>query len=145
MNANDVRVALYRGFTERGGAPSSPELAAELGMSIEAVEAALEELSSDDVIALLPGTHTVWLAHPFSSGTERFQAHSGGRSWDAICIWDALGILALLGVDGAVTGTCPDCDESLELQVSGGEMAPTDHVVHFEVPAARWYEDIAYT
>jgi hypothetical protein len=146
VNGNDVRVEIYRSFVERGSAPVPHEIAAALGLSVEDVEAALDELARDDVIVLLPGTHLVWLAHPFSAATAPFRVTSGDRSWDAICIWDALGILAVAGVDGDVTTACPDCSSPLEVSVREGEVrAPGDYLVHYGVPAARWYEDVGYT
>ncbi|HEV2754616.1 MAG TPA: organomercurial lyase [Actinomycetota bacterium] len=146
MSTNDVRVAIYRSFVDRGRAPLPHEIAASLGIGVREVESSLEELASDDVLVLLPGTHLVWLAHPFSAATSPFRVTSGDRTWDAICIWDALGILAVAGVDGDVTTACPDCGSPLEVLVRGGEVeAPAEYLVHYGVPAARWYEDVGYT
>jgi hypothetical protein len=95
---------------------------------------------------LNPGTHEIWLAHPFCATPAPFETSVGDRTWDAICIWDALGTLALLDSDGRVRTACPDCGEPLEAEVRDGEVvAPHDNVVHYGVPAARWYEDVAYT
>lgn len=146
MRTDDVRVAIYRSFVDRARAPVPHEIAAALHISVAAVEDALDELARDDVVALLPGTHLVWLAHPFSAATSPFRVVSGDRSWDAICIWDALGILAVAGVDGEVTTACPDCGSPLEVSIRSGEAhAPADYVVHYGVPAASWYEDVGYT
>lgn len=121
------------------------ETASALGLEPAEVIGALQRLHDDDVIVLLPGTHFVWLAHPFSALAAPFEVTSGPDRWDAICIWDALGVLALTGRDGHVTTLCPDCGERLTLELRDGEILPTAHVVHFGVPAARWYEDVAYT
>jgi Alkylmercury lyase len=146
MSTNDVRVAVYRSFIDEGGAPMPAELAAKLQMSVDAVESALEELHEADVIALAPGTHNVWLAHPFSALDAPFKVTSGGRVWDAICVWDALGVLALLEADGSVATACPDCGEDLRIQVGDGAIASANvEVVHYGVPANRWYEDVGYT
>jgi len=142
---NDVRVHVYRSFLERGRPPMPLEAAAALGVGEREVRSALRRLHDDDVIALLPGTDFVWLAHPFSALAAPFEVVSGERRWDAICIWDALGVLAIAKRDGRVRTMCPDCAEPLELEVRNGEIATSDFVVHFGVPAARWYEDLAYT
>ena len=68
-----------------------------------------------------------------------------GRSYHGNCVWDALGVIAMLGSDGEVETSCADCDSPLELSVRDGALAPTDTVVHFAVPAARWWEDIVFT
>ena len=146
VTTDDVRVAIYRSFLDRGRPPMPAELAAQLGAPVARIERAFEKLAAADVIALLPGTHFVWLAHPFSAAAGPFRVASGDRSWDAICVWDGLGILAIAGVDGTVTTSCPDCGEGLEVAVAGGVVrTPAEHVVHFGVPAARWYEDVGYT
>ncbi len=145
MPINDVRVEIYRSFVEEGRAPLPIEIANKLGAPLVDIERALMRLHDDDIIALLPGTHLIWLAHPFAGSDSPFKVISQDRTWDAICIWDALGILAVLGADGEISTPCPDCGEELRFVVKNGKLGPTDHIVHFGVPAARWYEDVGYT
>lgn len=143
---NEVRVAIYRSFVEDSRAPTKDEIAQSLGITPADVDDALEELDATDVIALHPGTHDIWLAHPFCAEPTSFETRSGDRRWDAICIWDALGVLAVVGVDGRVETACPDCGETLAIDVRAGAISSgRDYVVHYGVPAARWYEDIAFT
>jgi hypothetical protein len=131
---------------QEGRAPSPAELATSLAMAEQDVIEALRSLAGDDVIALQPGTDQIWLAHPFCALDAPFVVSAEDRRWDAICIWDALGILAIGDIDGVVETECPDCDAPLRVEVSGGRStAPTKAVVHFGVPASRWYEDIAHT
>ena len=146
MSSDEVRVAIYRSFVETGRPPMPVDLAADLDAPLEEVEAALRALAAQDVIALIPGTSFVWLAHPFSAAAAPFGVTAGERSWDAICIWDALGILALVESDGHVTSRCPDCNAGLTVHVRGGEVtAEEPYVAHYGVPASRWYEDVGYT
>jgi Alkylmercury lyase len=144
--ADDVRVEIYRTFTEKGRAPTSEEIAAALEVSVDEAESATRELADQRVIAFHPGTTRVWLAHPFCDGDAPFEVRSGDRRWAGICIWDSIGILALLGIDGEVTTDCPDCGEPIELSVSQGKLeGDAGLVIHYGVPASRWYEDVAYT
>ena len=146
MDRGVVRVEIYRSFIERGRAPVAADLAAQLGSSVEEVEDALALLAEEDIIALMPGTRLIWLAHPFCASHAGFTVTSGGRTWDAICIWDAVGILAVLESDGGVATRCPDCAEELRVTVSDGSIASADDVVvHYGVPASRWYEDVGHT
>lgn len=122
------------------------DLAAAAGVPLAEVEAALRELAEQDVVALIPGTSFVWLAHPFSAAAAPYRITSGERSWDAICIWDALGVLALVDRDGRVEARCPDCNHELTVEVRAGAVAaPEAYVAHYGVPARRWYEDVGYT
>lgn len=141
-----VRVEIYRSFIEESRAPSPADLAASLNLSGSNVIDAMRVLARDDVIELMPGEDTIWLAHPFCAVQAPFQVRAAGREWHAICIWDALGILAITRSDGVVDTTCPDCGQSLQITVSDDRLeAPSDSVVHYGVPARRWYEDVAFT
>ena len=68
-----------------------------------------------------------------------------GRTYWGVCVWDALGIPAALHADGTVTARCGDCDEEIVLEVRDGALARGEGVVHFAVPAIRWWENIAFT
>jgi hypothetical protein len=143
---NAVRVELYRWFIDETQAPSAEELSSALALSNHDIRTSLRELAASDVIAFQPGTENLWLVHPFCATDAPFTVTSGDNRWDAICIWDALGILALVEADGTVGTTCPDCEDQLDISVTDGEViAPPGVLVHFGVPAARWYEDIGYT
>ena len=85
------------------------------------------------------------MASPFSGVPTAYTAEADGRSWAANCAWDGLGILAALGRDGAVQTTCSDCGEPLALDIRGGQLAETEAVAHFLVPAAAWYDDLVHT
>lgn len=141
-----MRVAVYRSFVETGRPPMPVELATAAGVPLADVEAALRKLADADVLALVPGTSFVWLAHPFSAAAAPFRVESGDRRWDAICIWDALGILALIESDGRVETRCPDCGDPLTVEVrAGAAVAPEGYVAHYGIPARRWYENVGYT
>lgn len=146
MDSHEVRVEIYRSFVQTGRPPMPVEIAFAHRVPLDEVEAAIHELARDDVIALIPGTSFVWLAHPFSAAAAPFRVTGVHHSWDAICIWDALGILALVGSDGRVDTRCPDCGDALAVEVRDGEVvAPGGFVAHYGVPASRWYEDVGYT
>lgn len=145
-DTNEVRVELYRSFVEDCRAPEPAEIATALEMSLDAVRGSLRELADQDVIAFRPGTEEVWLAHPFCATDAPFDVSAGTRRWDAICVWDALGILALTETDGSVETACPDCKKPLLLSVADGRVVGSkDSIVHFGVPARRWYEDVGFT
>jgi len=142
----DVRMHIYGAFLERGTPPTVVETARTLKLADADAAAAYDRLAAGRVIVLRPGTRDVLMAAPLSAVPTRFNVRlANGRSYYANCVWDALGVMALLGSDGGVDATCADCDAALELRVRGGKLAPSDAVVHFAVPAARWWEDIVFT
>jgi hypothetical protein len=44
------------------------------------------------------------------------------------CALDAIGIPVALGLDASVTTTCPQCEETLHIEIQDGEPEPNDHV-----------------
>ncbi len=55
------------------------------------------------------------------------------------------GIPAALHADASVHTTDAHSGEPITLEVRDGQPVPQPCVIHFAVPAARWWEDILYT
>jgi Alkylmercury lyase len=143
---NRVRLHIYERFLAEGRPPTTVETAEALGIPTDESEAAYRRLEQGRVIVLAPGTTNVWMANPLSAVPTRFRVVTDdGRSWWGNCVWDGLGVLAMVGSDGMVDSSCPDCGEKIELRVEDGELQPVDAVIHFAVPAARWWENIGFT
>jgi len=123
-------------FAERARPPSPADVDATAGDYRRLAETHAVVLGEDGSIVI---------ANPFSGVPTAYTAEAGGRSWDANCAWDALGILAALRRDGTVRTSCSDCGEPLALHVRGGALVGTDAVAHFLVPAAAWYDDLVRT
>jgi hypothetical protein len=140
-----IRHAIYKIFAE-GGIPLSATIAHQLHISIDIVRAAMERLHAAHAIVLDPRTREVWMALPFSSVPTPFMVKGiGARSWYANCAWDAFGIPILLGVDAVIATTCQDCDGPIVYRVEGGRLVDAHGVVHFGVPAAKWWDNIGFT
>jgi hypothetical protein len=141
----NVRLHIYGRFVEEEHPPTVKETARALGLPAAEVSDSFRRLAEGRVIVLEPGTLDVWMANPFSSRPTSFRVETGDRRYWGTCVWDAPGILAMLGDDGDVSTTCPDCDQSLVMRVRGVSLEPLEAVAHFAVPAARWWEDIGFT
>jgi hypothetical protein len=142
----DVRLHVMRTLLDTGRAPSVGETAAALGLSEAEAEDAYRELAASHVIELHPGTLDVWMVHPLSAVPTAYVATVEGRDHFTNCIWDALGAVAMLGGTGFVRTACEDCGDSLQVDLVQGELAGApEGVVHFAIPASRWYEDIGAT
>jgi hypothetical protein len=141
-----IRNHVYSSFVRRATAPSAAETARELGLPATEVEAAYRRLHDGHALVLQPGSLEIRMLNPFSAVETPHRVETGERSWYANCAWDALGIPAALHTDGSVHSECPDCGEPLELEVRDGDLVRgRDLLVHFVVPARRWWEDIAFT
>jgi DNA-binding transcriptional MocR family regulator len=144
--ANRVRLSIYRRFIEAGAPPPAAETAETLDIPLDQVERAYRTLADEHVIVLEPGTVDVWLANPLSARPTAFRVDAGSRGrWWGSCVWDALGVLAMLDADGTVSTRCADCEEPLGLAVKSRRLMPSETVGHFLIPAADWWEDIGFT
>jgi DNA-binding transcriptional MocR family regulator len=140
-----VRRAIYRRFIGTGHAPSHEDLAADTGEGVPEVEAALERLAARRMIALVPGSRSIWMAHPFSAVPTAYPVETAEARYLANCAWDALGIPALLGTDSRTRTTCADCGETLEIRVEDGRAYSDGERVHFGVGPRRFWEDVGFT
>ncbi|HUH15666.1 MAG TPA: organomercurial lyase [Gaiellaceae bacterium] len=148
MDELDLRIRnhLYTSFVRDGSARAPAQAAAELGLGEAEVAAAYLRLHDAHALVLHPETTEIRMLNPFSAVETPHRVEAGGRSWFANCAWDALGIPGALHTDGHVESSCPDCGEPVELEVRDGELVRgADLLVHFVVPARRWWDDIGFT
>jgi hypothetical protein len=139
-----VRVGIYRFFVDQGRPPVPAELCEIVDMDQASVEDVLRRLHENHVVVLAPGTPYIWMANPLSALPTPFVADTSGRKWFGNCIWDALGIVAMLDGTGSVSTWCPDCREPLQVSVENNRLTSGEGVVHFAVPAAHWWDDIGF-
>jgi hypothetical protein len=142
---NRVRLAIYERFVEDAQPPTVAEVAAELGITVDEAEGAFRRLESARVIVLAPGTLNIWMANPLSAVPTPFHVETPRGTYWGNCIWDAFGVVAMLGGDGEVSTSCGDCGEPMTLAVEARRLAPAEGIAHFAVPAARWWENIGFT
>lgn len=117
----DLRRQIMVAFAETGAPP--PLTAAD--------EPVLRRLAERHVV-VLDEAGAIRMAHPFAAHRDGASVAADGRTWWGSCAWDAYGIAAALGLRD------PDI-------ASGGVRAGPGVVFRVEVPAARWWEDIAFT
>lgn len=147
----NVRLAVMEGFLLEQ-VPSVSSVASAMQVDVGEVESAFGRLAAGRAIVLVPGSHDILMAAPFAGKQTDFRVLVAGRSYYANCVWDALGISAMLAgarrsADAEIRTRCRDCGEPLSLAVRSGNVTaePPDPVVHFSVPAAHWWDDIVFT
>ena len=143
--APEVRLHVYRRFLEDGSPPSVADVADALGISSDAAEAAFRELEAGRVLVFEPGTLDIWMANPLCARSTGFRVSTASGSWWGTCVWDAFGIPAMLDEDAVIATVDPTTREPIELRIEGRELAPTEAIAHFSVPARHWWDDIGYS
>lgn len=141
-----VRLEVLAATTGSGRVPDAEAVAQSLVASSGDVIEAFRGLTDSHVYVAEPGDPTrLRMANPFSAVPTSFRVEVNEKSYFGNCVWDALGIVSLLGGDGLVSTACPDCHELLEVRVAGRRLEPVDAVVHFSIPARHWWDDIIHT
>jgi len=140
-----LRAEIYQCMAATTVAPTPDELAAWSGRSRDAILQDLDALEAHHHLALLPDRSGVWMAHPFSGIPTGFPVDTErGRFW-ANCAWDALGIPAILGVDGWTRTRCAATGETVEYGVEAGMRVGDEGFVHLLVPPRAAWDDIGFT
>jgi hypothetical protein len=140
-----IRLHLFGQTAGTARVPQAPEISAAMGLSIADVEASLLRLAGSRVLILAPNSTTIWAPNPFCAVPSEMQVEALGRSYWALCIWDALGIPAALHADATVRAACGDCAGEMVLEIRDGALSGAAGIVHFGVPAQHWWDNIAYT
>lgn len=139
-----MRIAVYRSIVERAAVPLAAEVASGLRVAEARTRAAFERLAAARVL-VLDRAGEIRMAHPFAAaGTAHAAVNACGR-WNANCAWDAIGIAGVLGEAVTVETVCGGSGEPMRLEVGTDGRVAGEEVLHFAVPAARWWDDIGHT
>ena len=139
-----LRIFVYRHMVRRERCPTVAEIARGISSSIPKVRRGLARLSASHAF-MLQEDGELWRVAPFSAIPTAFPVSVGGRSWFANCIWDALGIPAMLGKDAEIGAACGCCNLAMPVAVKAGKLRNTEGLIHIAVPAREWYKDVAFT
>jgi Alkylmercury lyase len=143
--ALEIRNLTYAMFVQLGRAPTVDELAAAANLSRSDVDTVWAELHDAHALVLNPDTSEIRMASPFSAVPTAYRVRAAERWWYGNCAWDALGICAALHIDGNVEASCPDCGETIALELRGQRIDDERLLFHCLVPAQRWWDDIVFT
>ena len=64
---NEVRHFIYQIFISTSKLPTTAETAKRFQLSISRIESTFQRLVASHDIALAPGSHSIWMAYPFSA------------------------------------------------------------------------------
>lgn len=140
-----LRVFVYDETVSRGAPPSVSSIAARFERSPDEARRSLANLHIGKTILVDPRSGEIWMAGPYSAVETPYRVVGNGRQWWANCAWDMFGVAVVANERATVHARCTDCGEPMSI-VCDPEVAPTENaVVHFLLPANRWYEDIGFT
>ncbi len=142
--ALELRRLIYDGAIEGSKIPTKAEMAKALATSDASIERALTELADAHQLVLQRASGEVLMANPFSAVPTPFIVSVGARSWYANCIWDAMGVAAMVGEDALLDASCGCCGSAMRLAMPLECKDDDERVAHFAIPAARWWDDIVF-
>jgi hypothetical protein len=140
-----VRNLTYGMFVDLGRAPTAQEVGNAAKVSSAEIEAVWSDLHREHELVLDPVFNEIRMAIPFSAVPTAYRVHAAGRWWYGNCAWDAIGVCAALHADGRIETSCPDCREAIAVEVRDQRVDDESLLFHSLVPAARWWDDIAFT
>jgi hypothetical protein len=139
-----LRLFVYRHILRQQESPTVAQMVQGLASSTRKVRAALARLSESHAF-MLQDDGELWRAAPFSCIPTAFPVKVGRRLWFGNCIWDALGIPAMLRRDVLIEASCGCCNYAMPIEVKAGKLHSEAGVIHIAVPARDWYKDVVFT
>ncbi|MCA1617979.1 MAG: alkylmercury lyase family protein [Acidobacteria bacterium] len=139
-----VRGHIYEFVMREGLPPTIAETSSVLSHSPDEVRDSFQRLAEGHIIVLRKGGGEILMANPFSAVPTPFLVKAGGRSYYGNCIWDAMGIPAMLKQDAAIEASCGCCSTAMNLNVTNGSLGQARGTAHFAIPAAHWWDDIVF-
>ena len=139
-----VRFHVYDTVMKSGKTPTLAETAAALARDEDAIRSSVNRLAEAHMVVLQRGRGEILMANPFSAIPTPFLVTAGGKSYYANCIWDAMGVPAMLGQDATIDASCGCCGTAMSLEITDGKLDNPQGIAHFAIPARRWWDDIVY-
>jgi hypothetical protein len=140
----EVRAFVYGTCRTRGHPPSVAETALALDRPHAEIRSAFQNLAEAHVVFLQPNGE-ILMANPYSAVPTLFPVQAGPVACYGNCIWDALGIPAMLRSDARISTSCACCGAQLVVDILGGSLQSSSGLIHFAIPARHWWDNIVFT
>ena len=141
---SQLQLAVYRHTICNGRVPLVAEMARAFSCPVRKIRDAIKRLSESHAF-MLQDHGELWRVAPFSAISTAFPVRIGRRSWWGNCIWDALGIPAMLKKDAIIDAACACCNYEMKLEVTRHKLLQNEGIIHIAVPARDWYKDVVFT
>ena len=140
----EVRRYVYDRAMREGLPPTIAETATALSTTPDDVGASFRRLADAHVLVLQRGTGEILMSNPFSAVPTPFLVRTGEASWYGNCIWDAMGIPAMMEQDATIEASCGCCGTAMQVSIIDGSLEEASGIAHFAIPAAHWWHDIVF-
>jgi hypothetical protein len=140
-----VRGFIYNFTMERGYPPKLADAAEEFSVPLDEILASFRRLAAARIIVQQRDSGEILMANPFSAVPTPFLVKLDNYDCFANCIWDALGIPAMMKKDAGIQTSCADCGTAFEIRIVENTVLGEPGLLHFAIPARRWWEDIVFT
>lgn len=143
-----LRAKVFADFLREGSPPPVEQLMLELQLPRSDVEGALDRLDAAHHLKLVPGTHRILMAFPFSAIATPYRVSlPGGRKYFANCAWDSIAFHPMLREPTHVESFCHHCGRPIAFDLREGRPVNGDAapVVYLGLPAVDWWKDIVFT
>lgn len=138
-----VRAQVYDLTMRDGVPPLAARVADALQVTPREVLGAFASLGERRMLVVQADSGEVLMANPFSAVPTPFLVTTNGLKTYGNCIWDALGIAAMLHRDADIDTSCGDCGAAMQVRVRG-DRAEGKGLMHFAIPARLWWKDIVF-
>lgn len=140
----EVRRYVYDQTMKVGAPPTIVDTATALSVTPANVQASFQRLADTRTLVLQRDTGEILMANPFSAVPTPFLAQVDERSYFGNCIWDVMGIPAMVKRDAVIQASCGDCGTAMKLRIINGSLEPALGIAHFALPATQWWADIVF-
>ena len=145
LDSASLRRFIYDEILAGGFPPASVRIASHFGVEPKQALNALAALKIGKTALLHADTGEIWMAGPFAAGPTEYSIVSGQKRWWANCAWDMLGVASIVNAPVRLESACTECSEPFVMALDPRGDVSEDWVVHFLLPARRWYDDIGFT
>ena len=139
-----VRYHVYDYVMREGLPPTIAEASSALSRSSDEVKSSFQRLADRHILVLQKQSGEILMANPFSAVPTPFLVKAGDRSYYGNCIWDAMGVPAMLKQDASIEASCGCCSTAMNLEITNGSLEGAHGIAHFAIPAAHWWDDIVF-
>ncbi len=145
LSMSSLHHAIVETIVARSNPPSVRELRKRFDASQQEIETALTTLAEYHGVVLHPGTHDVWVIHPFSLAPTGFLVTASTGRWWGTCAWCSLGIVELVGGTATVATQLGWSGRHVHLRFEDSKLLDPDYVIHFPIPMTSAWDNVIYT